>query len=59
MKPSFVLRVAAAIDVVLAVALAVTPFLRSRVGMPIALGVSATIAIGAGALLLVAARLDR
>jgi hypothetical protein len=59
MKPSAVLRLAAAIDFVIAGALIATPFLRSRVGMPIALLVAAAIASGSALLLVIAQRLDR
>jgi hypothetical protein len=58
-KPSGVLRLAATVDFVIAAAFIATPFLRSRVGLPIALVVAAVLAIGAGVLLVLAPRLDR
>lgn len=59
MRASSVLRVAAALDCLIALLLVATPFLRLRVGLPITLIVATVIAIGAAVLLVIAARLDR
>jgi len=59
MKSSNVLRLAAAIDFVLAAAAVGTPFLRSRVGLLLACAVAVAIASGAAVLLVIAKRIDR
>jgi hypothetical protein len=58
-KPASVLRLAAIIDVLIAMVLVGTPFLRSRVGLPFTLLFAAVIAIGAIVLLVIASRFDR
>jgi len=57
-KPSFVLRLAALLDFLIAVASVATPFLTSRVGLPMTLIFAAALVSGAGLLLVIAARID-
>jgi len=56
MTPSFVLKVAAAIDVLIAIFFLTTPILSSRVGRPVTVLVAAVLAFGAAVLWVIASR---
>lgn len=53
-----ILRIAAGIDLLIALALVATPFMREQVGLPITLAIGGMLAMGALVILFIASRMQ-